>query len=584
MARRVIGLDIGTHAVRVAEVELEDPPRVTAFGQVALPYDAMREGEIVDATAVTKAVQRLWSELGIGKGEVRLGIASPRVIVRTVEVPVMSDADLEGALRFQAGDLLPIPLDEAAFDFQVLEAVPTTAAPDAAEGESTEPAEPMQRVLIAAAPRITVEALADAVRAAGVRPAAVDLVPLALVRALGRRVGNNGPAAEALVSVGSGTTVIVIQESGLPRFVRIVGGGGRAITNAVEAALDLSTDEAETLKRDPGADPSVAAAVDAAIAGPMRDIVEAVRGSVDFYRGQADALPVVRVTITGGASQQRGLAEAIGDAVDLPCVAAQPRSLITLGDIGFGPDEVPQLDPYLAVPVGLALAGLAPGRRIDLLGAQGGGLDRRTLATIGAAVGGGLLIVLGLLTLLASSQLSGAQSARDDAQARNAALEAEAAKYADAQAEAATVEGLRGEAQAVLATDVSWSRMLQEIARTIPNDSWLTTFQGTVADGGASTATSGTTTIAGTTGVTGVPAAGTKIGTASFGATGLDFTSVASWIQRIGEIPSFTNLWVPNATKDSGAATSRSLVTYSSTADLTTSAISDRAAKYGAKR
>lgn len=582
MARRVIGLDVGTHAVRVAEVELEDPPRVTAFGQVALPYDAMREGEIVDATAVTKAVQRLWTELGLGKGEVRLGIASPRVIVRTVEVPVMADADLEGALRFQAGDLLPIPLEEAAFDFQVLESV---AAAPGATGEDGEAAEPMQRVLIAAAPRITVEALADAVRAAGVRPVAVDLVPLALVRSLGRRVGTNGPAAEALVSVGSGTTVIVVQESGLPRFVRIVGGGGRAITSAIESALEVDTDAAESLKRDPAADPSTAAAIDAAIAGPLRAIVEAVRGSVDFYRGQPDSLPVVRITLTGGASLQAGLAEAIGEAVDLPCVAAQPRSLITLGDIGFGADEIPQLDLYLAVPVGLALAGLAPGRRINLLGAQGTTIDRRTLTTIGAAVGGGLLVVLGLLTLLANNQLSDARSARDEAQARNAALEAEAAKYADAQAQAATVEGLRTQAEAVLATDVSWARMLQEIARTIPNDSWLTTFQGSVTDTGTSSAgTSGTTTIAGTTGVVGTPVAGTKIGTASFGVTGLDFTSVASWIQRIGEIPSFTNLWVPNATKDSSTATSRPLVTYSSTADVTTSAISERAAEYGRVR
>jgi type IV pilus assembly protein PilM len=579
VARRVIGLDVGTHAVRVAEVELEDPPRVTAFGQVALPYDAMREGEIVDATAVTKAVQRLWSELNIGKGEVRLGIASPRVIVRTVEVPVMADADLEGVLRFQAADLLPIPLDEAAFDFQVLESVPAAPTADGAEGE---PAEPMQRVLIAAAPRITVEALADAVRAAGVRPAAVDLVPLALVRSLGRRVGTNGPAAEALVSVGSGTTVVVIQESGLPRFVRIVGGAGRSITTAVESALELTTDEAETLKREPGADPAVAAAVDAAIAAPMRDIVEAVRGSVDFYRGQPEALPVVRVTLTGGASQQPGLAAAIGDAVDLPCIAAQPRSLMTIGDIGFTADEVPMLDPYLPVPVGLALAGMGPGRRINLLGAQGAGLDRRTLTTIGAAVGGGLLIVLGLLTLLAANQASDARAARDAAQARNAALEAEAAKYADAQAEAATVEGLRTQAESVLATDVSWSRMLQEIARTIPNDSWLTTFQGTVAaTGTSSVATGGTTTIGGTTGPTGAPPAGAKIGTASFGATGLDFTSVAAWIQRISEIPSFANLWVPNATKDAGTAATRSLVTYSSTADITTSAISDRAEQYG---
>jgi hypothetical protein len=38
---------------------------------------------------------------------------------------------------------------------------------------------------------------------------------------------------------------------------------------------------------------------------------------------------------------------------------------------------------------------------------------------------------------------------------------------------------------------------------------------------------------------------------------------------------------VPNATKDSSSPTSRSLVTYSSTADVTTSAISDRAEEYG---
>lgn len=579
MARRVIGLDVGTHAVRVAEVELEDPPRVTAFGQVALPYDAARDGEVVDQGAVTKAVERLWNELGLGKGEVRLGIASPRVIVRTVDMPVMSDADLEGALRFQAGDLIPIPLDEAAFDFQVLEAVP------AAEGAGSD-AEPMQRVLFAAAHRDTVETLAAAVRAAGVRVAAVDLVPLALVRALGRRVGTNGPAAEALVSVGAGTTVVVIHESGLPRFVRIVGAGGRSATAAIERDLDLTTEEAEAVKRDAGGDPAVEAAVSAATAASTRDVVEAVRGSIDFYRGQADARPVVQVTLTGGGAQARGLADAIGAAVDLPTAMAQPRNLIALGDIGFSADEIPVLDPYLPVPVGLALGGLGPARRINLLGSQAGAMDQRRLLTIIGGVAAGLLVILGGLTMLASSRLADARSRRDEAQARNARLEAEAAKYADAQQQQATVEGLRREAQGVLATDVSWSRMLIELARTVPNDSWLTSFQGSTSAPAASAPTAGQTTIAGATGVSGTSGltATTPIGNASFAATGLDFTSVAAWIQRIGEVPSFSNLWVPNATREAAAGTTRSLVTYSSTADITAAAVSDRAARYGGRR
>ncbi|MBJ7282791.1 MAG: type IV pilus assembly protein PilM [Acidimicrobiia bacterium] len=579
MARRVIGLDIGTHAVRVAEVELDDPPRVVAFGQVALPYEAVREGEIVDPAAVTKAVARLWSELGLGKGEVRVGIASPRVIVRTIDMPVMSDADLAGALRFQAGDLIPIPIDEAAFDFQVLEQIE--------KSEDADPdAEPMQRVLFAAAHRDTVTTLVDAVRAAGVRVSAVDLVPLALVRALGRRVGTNGPAAEAIASVGAGTTVVAIHESGIPRFVRIVGGGGRSATAAIESALGLSVEDAEAIKRDGSSDPAVAAQVDAAVSGPMRAVVEAIRGSVDFYRGQSDARPVLQVTLTGGGASQRGLLDAVSDALELPTSMASPRRLITVGEIGFSVDDVPDLDPYLPVPVGLALSALGSGKRINLLPDKGAEIDRKRILTLAGAIGAALLVILGFMTFLASSRLSNAEADRDKAQAKNTLLEAEAATYADAQSEKALVDGLSRQAVAVLATDVSWSRMLQEIARTIPNDSWLTAFQGSTT-----APTSGAATFDSTSGVTGstgavTPSAGviSNIGTASFSATGLDFTSVASWIQRIGEIPSFSGLWVPSATKDGAAGTTRSLVTYSSTANITSAATSDRTSRFGGQR
>ena len=56
MARRLIGLDIGTNAVTAAEVVAGSPIRLTAFGQVALPRDAMIEGEIANDVAVTEAI------------------------------------------------------------------------------------------------------------------------------------------------------------------------------------------------------------------------------------------------------------------------------------------------------------------------------------------------------------------------------------------------------------------------------------------------------------------------------------------------------------------------------------------------
>ena len=58
MARRLIGLDVGTNAVTVAEVSAGSIPRLDLFAQVALPRDAMREGEVADDGAVSEAPGR----------------------------------------------------------------------------------------------------------------------------------------------------------------------------------------------------------------------------------------------------------------------------------------------------------------------------------------------------------------------------------------------------------------------------------------------------------------------------------------------------------------------------------------------
>src|SRR5262249_53637575 len=161
-----------------------------------------------------------------------------------------------------------------------------------------------------------------------------------------------------------------------------------------------------------------------------------------------------------------------------------------------------------------------------------------------------------------------------------ARLQQEKESLSGAEQTASQIQTLQGQAEAVLANDVSWSRMLQEIARTIPNDTWLTAFQGTSTSGtsgssgssgsgsfpgsagsstsgssssgssssGSSETTSTTSSSEGQTGSStttsspaGTPSTGsTATGTVSFTVVGLDFPSVSAWIQRIGgQIPSF---------------------------------------------
>jgi type IV pilus assembly protein PilM len=584
MARRLIGLDVGTNAVTVAEVTPGTTPRLNVFGQVALARDAMHEGEVADETAVSEAVSRLRAEVGLKKTPVRVGIASPRVIVRQVEMPVMSRDDLASALRFQAPDLIPIPIDEAAMDFAIL----GTDTPQ--EGE------PSMRVLLAAAQKATVQKLVSAVEAGGLAVNAVDLVPLALIRALGRPQDAEAPGAEAIVSFGGGVTAITVHEGRVPRFVRVLGTGGRELTEAIAAGLELPADTAEALKRQlasPGDD--LLSRARTAIDRPIAVLLDDVRSSIDYYRNQPGASPLNRVVITGGSSQLPGLAERLAANIGVAVEVAHPRELMQVGDVGFADSDLPRLDPYLPAAVGLALGGVSDGTVVNLLpkkhkekGAPAG----RQRVLVGGVVAATLLIgALAVPTMSREHAISKAKSAVAAQNEQNAALQRQVGQLSNASQEQATLTQTTAQVQALLANDVSWSRVLTELSQAIPNDVWLTAFNGSLTTtNGASAASSSPASTATpasgakSTGATAsaastkTPTPATAIGTVSFTGGGLNYASISAWLQRIGQVKSFSGAFVPNATLTQGT---RPSVSFTSNANLTSAAHStDRLQHY----
>jgi type IV pilus assembly protein PilM len=574
MARGVIGLDVGTNAVTVAEVVPGSPPRLVAFGQVALAREVMREGEIVDADAVTEAISRLRTELGLRRARVRVGVASPRLIVRQVEMPVMTREELAGALRFQAQELIPIPLDEAVIDFAILGTV------------ETEPGVPMMQVLLAAAHAATVARLVDAVEGAGLGVESVDLIPLALIRSLGHSVSDNGGGAEAIVSFGGGVTCVVVHEDGIPRFVRVLGTGGRELTDAIAAALELPFETAESVKRQVGAvSDDVIARAGVALERPLAALLDEVRSSLDYYRNQPGAARLLRVVTTGGGSLLPGIVDRLSTLVGLPVAVAEPRSILTVGDIGFDEAELPRLDPYLPAAVGLALPPGPTGAAIDLLPhASRAPNARARLIAGGLAAAAALLLLLAVPTVMKQHSISNEHKKLAAQQQENRSLQAQIGQLADAQAKQDRLVALQQQITTLVATDVSWSRMLQDIARTIPNDVWLTSFQGSVtpavptAAPPVTTPTSPGQTTPSTLAVPSTPDTSQLTGTVNFAAVGLDYPSVAAWLKMISQLPSLSDLWVPSITK--ATLGTRDVVNFTSTAALTPKARSDRLERF----
>jgi type IV pilus assembly protein PilM len=508
MAERVIGLDVGTRAVRVAEVEPSLRPVLHAFGQVDLPPGAVRNGEVVDTDVVAEAIRRLWRETGVRGRTARVGMATARVVVRTIELPAVPDDELAGALRFSAQDYVPIPIDEAVLDFHVLERC------DGADGE------PIARILLAAAPRQTINALLAAVKAAGITAVAVDLLPLALIRALRPAPGESG-SAEAIVSVGAGVTTVVVHEGGLPRVVRIVASGADA-------------------------DPTVEA--------DLSEITGPVTGSLDYYLNQPDASPLRSIVLTGGGALVAGLSESLAASLGLPVEQARPRDVIDVGDIGIPDELIAEIDPYLPVALGLALGGRgADGARIDLLPPEArreakGRQMRRRLVVAGAVV----LVAMAGLSVVQTVGTSRQRAELADQERANQALQVQIDKLSAAVGGEQDLTLARQGVTAALAGDVSWPRVLEDLAGTLPEGVWLTSFNLQPAAGGA---------------------AG-SVGTASFAATAFDFPAVAAWLERLPRLPYYLDLFVSSATKAEGGP--RPLVTFTSSAGVGPAARSDR--------
>ena len=118
---QVVGLDIGTSAVRAAELEFgSGAPVLVAFGQVGLPPGAIVDGEVQDHSAVSDAIERLWQNGKFQSKTVVVGIAGLRAITRELDLPWVPDEDVDSAVRFQSEEVIPFPPDKTILSAQVL--------------------------------------------------------------------------------------------------------------------------------------------------------------------------------------------------------------------------------------------------------------------------------------------------------------------------------------------------------------------------------------------------------------------------------------------------------------------------------
>src|SRR5919108_1176387 len=169
--RPVVGLDIEPGFIAAAEFTNGQGLTLTKAATGVLLPGLFHDGEVVDVDGLAEQLKSFFADQKLSR-RVRLGVANQRVVVRVLELPsIESEDELDAAVRFQAQEELPMPLDQAVLDHRVLERF-------SRDGGA------YVRVLAVAVRRETVEQLLEATRKAGLAPEIVDLSAFAIVRAL----------------------------------------------------------------------------------------------------------------------------------------------------------------------------------------------------------------------------------------------------------------------------------------------------------------------------------------------------------------------------------------------------------------
>ena len=474
MAQLVVGLDIGTSAVRAAELDVSSSrPVLLTYGQVGLPPGSIVDGEIQDGAAVTEALRRLWANGHFSSSSVIVGIAGLRAITREIDLPFVPDNEVDSAVRFQSEEVIPFPPDQTILSSQILTDYTSP------EGDK------MRRVLVAAAHADLVNGVIEAVDKAGLtvvrrRP---DLVrarqghrrPRPDRPARGHRVGRG--RTDGRRGPPTGTASVRADH----RFRRQHHDCGH-IRGPRRSRLRCRGDEAADRR---GEHP-------APVGGARRPVEHGRAGRRDqeldpVLRLPPGRAPVSRVLVTGGGSALHGLVSMLEAQTGLPVLTVSPLARLNTSKLDLTEAQIEEVRPVLATPIGLALP--EPDKAVKKFNLLPPEVIRRTrmkriqertlLGCVAVVV---LLVAFGMWKLL---QVHNAQNDVNGLQTNISSLNAQIPKYdAVVAANQAYTAGLARRAS-VLNSAIDWPLVLNNLISITPSGAQVKSFDG------ASTATTG---------------------------------------------------------------------------------------------
>jgi type IV pilus assembly protein PilM len=318
----LFGLDIGHASLKAMQIQISKNkrPRVIGYGISGFAPDAIQNGVIVKPQVIAKAVHQLFEGGLVGSisgRRVACSLPTAHTFSRQMKIPPMDHGRIIEAVRLEAEQYIPIPINSLYTDYEV-----------------TRQDEKEMELLLMAASKKIVDSYLGLFQSLELEPVAFEPSINAASRLL-QIAGDVGSEPSILLDIGSAATDIAIFDKAL-LVASTVNTGGDSITNQIAVNLHLAFEHAAELKNQYGiAYSDKQQRIIDAIKPQLEILVREIQKTIRYY-GERAVDPnrkIAQIITVGGGAVMPGFNHYLSKELRLPTHNFEPWEKIDFGTL-----------------------------------------------------------------------------------------------------------------------------------------------------------------------------------------------------------------------------------------------------------
>ena len=301
--------DLSSLSMKVVESRKKDGGyEILSFGEARMPV-SIEDFSNQSMQTIAKSLTKLVEDSKIRSREIYLNVSESDVYTRVIQLPRLSDKELDNAIKYEAEQYIPVPLNEVYLEHEVIFLPP----PEMTEAK--------MEVLLVAANKKKVEKLISIVQMAGFTPLVVETTLISSLRAIRSQIRDNA----LLVDIGETSTDVIILQAGQVRQTSSIKTGGLALTRAIAQNLSLSEQQAKAYKHSYGLDESqLEGKIAAAMKQPMDAIVAHIIKNINYAKSLNSQAIIDQILLAGGSALMPNLSYYLVNKLNMEVSLANP--------------------------------------------------------------------------------------------------------------------------------------------------------------------------------------------------------------------------------------------------------------------